>query len=582
VTLSHRGTVTVALTLGVPLLTAWCVLVQWPIWARGSVVLAAANLLVTATFFAAAVFIYGEPPHRLTGAALAVAALLWPVNWINEWNTGVFPVLAALEGPLASLLAVWALLRYPAAWARRRPDLLIALALVLVQVVACLPVLTSRPQWHHGLTAATPWLAWWPGRRPYLVTQDLYNYGIIGVAVIAVVALVVRWLRLAGPDRVVMRPVAVAVMVAGALTAAGGIALVLPVRTSTVDAVYTVEGLALVAVPITFLIAAARRWQARERVPALIRELGFSPTPAHAQRALRAALGDPGLRLLYRVGDGWVDVDGIPQRGPPADDPATAVVTESATANVMLCTARPLVVRYHAIVLAAVRAAGLVLENTSLQAAIRNQIHQVEKSAHRLSSGVDAERRSIQAAVSGICGTELAPLSAVLEGLRTGDCPAGLAASLATGHDLLVRAEVDLLRLGEGLSPAGLAAVGLAESLTDAARHLGPHITVSVQAGPLAADLQAAAYFVLSELMTNATKHAPGAPTSVSAVRSQTDLILRVADRGPGGADPAGFGLRGIADRVTDLSGSMVVDSPSGRGTTVLISLPVQPDPVLR
>jgi signal transduction histidine kinase len=581
VTLSHRGRVTVALTLGIPLLAAFCVLVQWPIWVHGSVVLAAANLLVTVTFFATAVFIYGEPRHRLTGAALAAAALLWPVDWINEWNTGLFPILAALEGPLASLLAVWALLRYPAAWTRRRPDLLIGLALVLVQGLACLPVVTSLPQWH-GLSATTPWLGWWPGQRPYLVTRDLYNYGIIGVAVIAVVALVARWLRLTGPDRVVMRPVAVAVMVAGALTAAGGIALVLPVSTATVDAVYTVEGVALVGVPFTFLIAAARRWQARERVPALIRDLGFSPTAAHAQQALRAALDDQGLRLLYRIGGDWVDIDGAPQPGVPADDPGTAVVTESGTANVMLCTARPLVARYRAVVLAAVRAAGLVLENTSLQAAIRNQIHEVEESAHRLSAGVDAERRSIQAAVSGICGAELAPLSAVLEELRAGDGSPGLAASVTTGHDLLVRAEVDLLRLGGGLSPAGLSEVGLAESLTDTARHLGPHITVSVEAGLLAADLQAAAYFVLSELMTNAAKHAPAAATTVRAVRSETELVLRVTDDGPGGADPAGSGLRGIADRVADLSGTMTVDSPRGRGTTVRVSLPVTADPARR
>jgi hypothetical protein len=81
-----------------------------------------------------------------------------------------------------------------------------------------------------------------------------------------------------------MRPVAVAVIVAGALTVAGGIALVLPVSMSAVDAVYTVEGVALLGVPFTFLIAAARRWQARERVPSLIRNLGFSPSPAHAPK----------------------------------------------------------------------------------------------------------------------------------------------------------------------------------------------------------------------------------------------------------------------------------------------------------
>jgi hypothetical protein len=65
------------------------------------------------------------------------------------------------------------------------------------------------------------------------------------------------------------------------------------------------------------------------------------------QNALRAALDDQGLRLLYRFGGDWVDVDGTPQARVLADDLRTAVVTESGTANVMLYTARSLVARYR-------------------------------------------------------------------------------------------------------------------------------------------------------------------------------------------------------------------------------------------
>ena len=363
-----------------------------------------------------------------------------------------------------------------------------------------MPVLTSLPQWH-GLPPGTPWLAWWPGRNAYAVASRIYNYGIVVVAAAAVIALTSRLTRLTGPDRRVMRPVVMAIIIAGFLTAVGGLAAGLHMGVATVDTLYAVEGIALTGVPVMFLIASVRRWLARERVPALIRELGFSPTPASAQDVLRRALADPGLRLLYRIGDGYVDIDGTPQ--PPWHDPRVAVLAaQSAAASVVLVTTAPIITRYRDVVHAAAKAAALALENTSLQAAISAQIHDVTESARRLSSAVEAERRSVQAAVASICVEELASLTARLRALEDSDSATGLADQLASGHELLSRAEVDLMRLGEGLGPAGLAHLGLAESVTAAARRLGPEIAVSISEIPLNDDVLAAAYFVLSELMT--------------------------------------------------------------------------------
>ena len=76
--------------------------------------------------------------------------------------------------------------------------------------------------------------------------------------------------------------------------------------------------------------------------------------------------------------------------------------------------------------------------------------------------------------------------------------------------------------------------------------------------------------------MTNAVKHAPGAPVSVSAALDGPELVLEVSDGGPGGADPAGSGLRGIAERVAELSGSLTIRSAPGAGTTVEARLPAR------
>jgi signal transduction histidine kinase len=574
-----RRRVTVALLAGIPLLAVFCVVAQWPLWNPGNLGLAGANLLVTVSFYATAVFVCAEPRHRLTGAALAAAAFLWPLNWVNEWHVGPLPLLAALEGPLAGLIAVWALLRYPVPWSRRRYEVISAAVLLLVQGTASLPVLTSRPQWH-GLPPHTVWLAWWPDREAYTLAQLTYNYGVVVVAVAAVLALTLRLARLTGPDRQVMRPVMAGIIVAGSLTAAYGLAAALPLSVPAVRTIATLEGIALTGVPLTYLVASARRWLAREWLPRLIRTLGPSPTPASVQDALRQALADPGLRLLYRIGDEHVDVAGVPQPDPPWHDPGVAVVTAGSTAaHVVLLTANPVITRYRDVVQAAARVATLALENTSLQAAISAEIYRVAQSASRLDSAVDAERRSVQAAVGGICGGELASLGVQLGAGADGDAAAGLTLQLNAARDLLAQAQLELTSLSAGLGPAGFAQLSLRESVTAAARRLNPDIAVSVTGEPPDPGLKTAAYLILSELMTNAAKHAPGSAITVRACLDRAELVLEVTDTGPGGADPGDSGLRGVAGRVSDLSGSFVISSPAGAGTTARIRLPLPASP---
>jgi len=574
-----RRRMAVTLLAGTLLIAVFCVVAQWPLWNPGNLGLAIANLLVTVSFYATAVFVYAEPRHRLTGAGLAVAAFLWPVNWVNEWRVGPLPLVAALAGPLAALVAVWALLRYPVPWSRRRYEVMSITVLLLVQAASSLPVLTSLPQWH-GLPPRTLWLALWPDKKAYEFAQLTYNYGIVIVAVPIVLTLTLRLASLTGPDRRVMRPVMAGIILAGVLTAASGLAAALPLSTSAVRTVATLEGIALVGVPLTYAVASARRWLTREWVPKLIRALGPSPTPASAQDALRRALADPELRLLYRIGDEYVDVNGAPLPDLPARNQGVALVAAtSAPVHVVLLTANPVIERYRDVVQAAAHVATLALENTSLQAAISAQIYLVSQSADRLESAVEAERRSVQAAVGGICGGELASLGTQLSRLADDGAAADLTAQFAAARDLLSQAQLELTSLSAGLGPAGLTRLSLSESVAAAARRLSPDIVVSVTGEPPDTDLKGAAYLILSELMTNAVKHAPGSAIAVRAVVSEAELVLEVTDTGPGGANPQDSGLQGVAGRVSDLSGSFTISSPRDGGTRVLIRLPLPSHP---
>ena len=91
----------------------------------------------------------------------------------------------------------------------------------------------------------------------------------------------------------------------------------------------------------------------------------------------------------------------------------------------------------------------------------------------------------------------------------------------------------------------------------------------------LRSQIEAAAYFVASEALTNAVKHANASRVTVSAERSNGHLVLRVTDDGVGGAvADERSGLAGITDRVSALGGSVRVSSPPGEGTAVVAELP--------
>lgn len=91
----------------------------------------------------------------------------------------------------------------------------------------------------------------------------------------------------------------------------------------------------------------------------------------------------------------------------------------------------------------------------------------------------------------------------------------------------------------------------------------------------LPAMVASTAYFVVAEGLTNALKHASAAHLSVSLTQTRTHLVVEVSDDGVGGAcTESGSGLRGLADRLDTLAGSLRVESPSGAGTRLVAELP--------
>jgi signal transduction histidine kinase len=147
---------------------------------------------------------------------------------------------------------------------------------------------------------------------------------------------------------------------------------------------------------------------------------------------------------------------------------------------------------------------------------------------------------------------------------------------VAEAHDEAKRALSDVLNLARGIHPAILTDRGLDPALSALAARSPVPVDVRVDVPRRApASVEAAAYFVVSEALTNVAKHARAERAQVTVRLAPDDrLTIQVQDDGIGGADPNAAGLAGLRDRVRALDGEMHLLSPEGGPTVLLVELP--------
>jgi signal transduction histidine kinase len=133
----------------------------------------------------------------------------------------------------------------------------------------------------------------------------------------------------------------------------------------------------------------------------------------------------------------------------------------------------------------------------------------------------------------------------------------------------------ELRELAHGILPAALSHGGLRDAVDDFVERLAFPVTATVTETRLAPEIEANAYFIVAEALTNVVKHAHATRAEVRAKVQDDTLIVEVRDDGVGGGDPRGRGLLGIADRAAALDGRLRLVSPPGRGTVVTAELPL-------
>jgi signal transduction histidine kinase len=205
----------------------------------------------------------------------------------------------------------------------------------------------------------------------------------------------------------------------------------------------------------------------------------------------------------------------------------------------------------------------------------RNQAKALAASRARVIGAADAERRRFGRDLHDGAQQRLLAVSNLLRVARKKSD--GADALLAMAQEELSAAHAELRELARGLHPVALADRGLPaaiESLTSAST---VPVEVEVCEEPLPDDLAAAAYFVVAECLTNASRYGRASKVRVCVSNDGERMEIEVSDDGVGGADPdGGTGLRGLADRVDLLCGELEVHSPPGEGTTVRARVPLQ------
>jgi signal transduction histidine kinase len=537
--------------------------------------------LIGLGFVGTGAFAWWRRPLNRFGPLMTAVGFAWFIGALTEANDSVVYTIGSFVGPLYLVLVVQMVLSFPSGrlesgWPRAIVAVAYIDAFVLTLPVFLLDGNLNGPD-------GAPDNAFAIVHAPGVADAIDVVTSLLGFAVAAATAAVLIGRRRSAtpPQRRAQAP-----MLWTGLTVIVGLGLVFASDTvglpeDVIGLVGFVGFVAFAILPFAFLAGLVRtRYSAAGAVGGLIERLNTPDTRVSLRTALSDALGDPTLQLVYwRESAGHhVTYDGhrveLPGRG-----------SGRAVAEVERDGKRVGAIIYDAalrddpsLVRAAAGAAALQLENERLEAELRARVEELETSRARLVEVSMGERRRLERDLHDGAQQRLVALSLQLGMTRRkldADPPAA-ARLLEASTAELQRALEELRELARGIHPA---------ILTD--RGLGAAIEALAERAPLPVDLdhmpedrlpaavEAAAYFVVAESLTNVAKYSSAEHASVRVGRENGFAVVEVSDDGVGGADPgAGTGLRGLADRLAALDGRLEVQSPPGGGTVIRANIP--------
>jgi signal transduction histidine kinase len=214
---------------------------------------------------------------------------------------------------------------------------------------------------------------------------------------------------------------------------------------------------------------------------------------------------------------------------------------------------------------------------SKLDAELRARLEELRASRARLVEAGDAERRRLERDLHDGAQSRLVGLALMLRSARARAAEDHeLATLLDRAQEELQTGLTELRELARGIHPAILTERGLAPALDGLVSRAPVPVTLQAETEErLPGPVESAAYFVVSEALTNVAKYARASHATVRVRRENGRVSVDVTDDGVGGADATrGSGLRGLADRVAALDGTLSLDSPPGDGTRLHAEIP--------
>ncbi len=548
-------------------------------------------VLIEWAFIGTGLFAWWRRASSRFGALMVAVGFAWVAGALMAADTPVIFTAGVLISNLYFVLCAHLLLAYPSGQLQTRLQRRLAITGYVLATVGSLPIVLFGDLGDKG--CACPESVLQISRDPDLFRVLNGVIDVLGVGLVLAVAwqLVARWRVATTPQRRAMAPVlwsGVALLVVlGALLGADGL------RLEGISQALNLLGLiAFASIPFAFLLGLLRSQVKRAgAVSELLVALREESAAGDLRDLLAGALGDSSLELAYRLEDPLrhVNGDGHPLALPEPSDPlraATDVELEGACVGAIihdrtLCDEPALLGSVAA-------AAGLAMQNGRLQAELRVRVEELRASRARLVEAGVAERRRLERDLHDGAQQRLVALSLTLRlaqnSLRAQ--PEGAEALLSGAQQELALALSELRELARGIHPAVLSDRGLAAALEAlAARSPVPVELEPMPPGRLPEPVEAAAYFMVSEALTNMAKHAHASRVTIRVEQEGGHAVVEVADDGMGGADPdRGSGLAGLTDRIGALDGRLEVHSPPGRGTRLRAEIPcdvvLPPSPV--
>ena len=393
-------------------------------------------------------------------------------------------------------------------------------------------------------------------------------------ALIVTAVLARRWLLASSALRRSLTPI----LAGGIATVLASAAFMLKSVGNNAPVLLWVLYVTLIAVALAVLADMMRARLAQSAVGELVVELGANTTPPNLRDVLARTLHDPSLEVAFWLPEFEMYADRAGRRlelGPAAGRATTIVEHGGRPVAALLHDAS--LQKERALLDAVGAAAGMALENARLESELRARVEELRRSRTRIVEVAQSERRRLERDLHDGAQQRLVTLSVQLTGLakRLTDDPAAMNA-LSTARSELDESMRELRELARGIHPAVITERGLAAALDGLGSRASIPVEIKVDLdGRLPEVVELAAYYFVSESLTNAAKHARASSASVEVTENEAGVCVEVLDNGVGGANAdGGSGLCGLQDRVEALGGRVRIWSPSGGGTRLRAEIP--------